>query len=330
MINTIYIEKDIANHPKTLSILKRFSNAHRVDCERYGEVFNPKAQNFREQKKKPALILAKKHGAFVLKTPEKYGIGKKNNFYFSHMLNCIYDCRYCFLQGMYRSAHYVIFVNFDDFQSEIKKTMTEHEDEGATFFSGYDGDSLALDQVTHFTNDFILFFRKHLNHEIELRTKSVNIQPLLKLEPSPNTIIAYSLNADVISQKFEHKTPSLDKRLKALQKLQQAGWNIGLRFDPLIYHQGWRKNYEDLFSKTFELIDPKKVHSVSLGAFRLPHPVYKTMVSLYPDEPLLFHKLSSYKEGLSYAKEVEAEMRFFCEKKLLEQISERDYYPASF
>lgn len=330
MIDTIYIEEAIATHPKTHSILSRFKTAHKVMCTRYGEVFNPKSQNFREQKKKPALILAKKHGAFVLKTPEKYGIGKKHNFYFSHMLNCIYDCRYCFLQGMYRSAHYVIFVNFDDFQSEIEKTMAKLGQESATFFSGYDGDSLALDQVTHFTSDFTSFFKKHLNHEIELRTKSVNINPLLKCEPSPNVVIAYSLNADLITEKFEHKTPSLEKRLKALHQLQKAGWSVGLRFDPLIYHPDWKNNYANLFRKTFELLDSKKIHSVSLGAFRLPHPVYKTMASLYPDEPLFFHKLSPRKEGVSYAKEVEEEMREFCEKKLLEQISETTYYPAAF
>ena len=36
-------------------------------------------------------------------------------------------------------------------------------------------------------------------------------------------------------KEFEDKTPSLSKRLKAIIKLQNLGWSIGLRFDPLIY-----------------------------------------------------------------------------------------------
>ena len=267
---------------------------------------------------------------FVLKTPEKYGIGNRHNYYFSHMLNCIYDCRYCFLQGMYRSAHYVIFVNFEDFQEEIKKEMEQIGDNSATFFSGYDGDSLALDQITNFTSEFISFFQRHPDHEIEFRTKSTNIQPLLKLEPVKNAVIAYSLNADFVSQNFEHKTPSLKKRLDALMKLQEKGWEVGLRFDPLIFHEDWRDNYTDLFKQTFSTLDPERIHSISLGAFRLPHSTHKNISRLYPDEPLFFHKLSSYKEGVSYAKEIEEMMRSYCEKELLKNISEKIYYPAAF
>ena len=31
------------------------------------------------------------------------------------MFNCIYDCDYCYLQGMYPSANIVVFVNHEDF-----------------------------------------------------------------------------------------------------------------------------------------------------------------------------------------------------------------------
>ncbi len=115
MIDTIYIEKEIKKHPRTLEILSKFRNVRTIAIDRYGEVFNRKNQNFRIQKKNPCLILAKKHKGFVLPAPEGFGIGSSKNYYFSHMLNCIYDCNYCFLQGMFNSAHYVIFVNYEDF-----------------------------------------------------------------------------------------------------------------------------------------------------------------------------------------------------------------------
>ncbi len=99
MFELIYIEKEVLHHPQTQSICKRFSHIQTVICERYGEVFNRHSQNFRLQKTRPSLILARKFDHFILPTPVGYGIGGNQNFYFSHMLNCVYDCRYCFLQA---------------------------------------------------------------------------------------------------------------------------------------------------------------------------------------------------------------------------------------
>ena len=39
------------------------------------------------------------------------------------MLNCIYDCNYCFLQGMFNSANYLVFVNYEDYFKEIEKII---------------------------------------------------------------------------------------------------------------------------------------------------------------------------------------------------------------
>ena len=148
MIDTIYIEENNREHPRVAEICARFPAARTITCGRYGEVFNPKAQNFRLQKQRPSLILAEKYHTFVLAAPAGYGIGGQRNYYFSHMLNCLYDCRYCFLQGMYQSAHYVLFVNYEDFQGEIRQLCQQSPDDAVYFFSGYDCDSLALEPVT--------------------------------------------------------------------------------------------------------------------------------------------------------------------------------------
>ena len=129
MIETIYIEKKIKNHPRTNFILSKFKKARCIEIDRYGEIFNKRNQNFRIQKFSPDLILAHKESGLVLPAPDGFGIGNSKNFYFSHMYNCIYDCRYCFLQGMYSSANYVIFINFEDFvkkNDKFKKILCDH------------------------------------------------------------------------------------------------------------------------------------------------------------------------------------------------------------
>ena len=226
MPRTIYIEESLLQHPRVVDIKSRFPSATYITCQRYTEIFNRKAQNFRLQKKQPALILAEKYRKFVLPTPANYAIGAVNNYYFSHMLNCIYDCRYCFLQGMFRSAHHVLFVNFEDFAREIGKTVSKHGNAEAHFFSGYDCDSLALDSITGFTGFFLDIFTNLPNALLELRTKSIRIKSLLSREPIPNCVIAYSFTPDEISRAIEYRTPAVSRRIEAMQKLQNTagGW----------------------------------------------------------------------------------------------------------
>lgn len=320
MFEFIYIEKEIFNHPQTQAICRRFPQIPSVICERYGEIFNRHGQNFRLQKQRPSLILARKFDHFVLPTPASYGIGGTRNFYFSHMLNCIYDCRYCFLQGMYNSAHYVIFVNFEDFIQAIKAKIAEAPELDNYFFSGYDCDSLALEPLTHFVENILPTFQSFPQAYLELRTKSINTHFLLKLPPQSNCIVAFSLTPRIISEALEHKTPSLTRRLKALQELQQKGWPVGLRFDPLIYCDQYQEHYRNFFHEVFQFVDPHRVHSVSLGPFRLPKGIYKKVRTLYPDEKLFAFALEERGSMVSYHSKVEEEMKNFCQQEILRYI----------
>ena len=96
MISTIYVEAEVEAHPRTRALLQRFPQAQVVSCDHYGEIFNRNNQNFRVQKQQPALILANKIGRRLLPVPAGYGLDGADGYYFSHMLNCLYDCRYCF------------------------------------------------------------------------------------------------------------------------------------------------------------------------------------------------------------------------------------------
>ncbi len=305
----VYIEKSILHHPRTQRILTQLGNNYQIiECDHYKEVFNPKAQNFRIQKQYPALILAQKHGKKVLPTPPGFGIGGQNNYYFSHMLNCLYDCRYCFLQGMYSSANYVIFVNYEDFMEEIK-LINASSDTPAYFFSGYDCDSLAYEPVTHFIKEFLPFFRT-LDHAIlELRTKSTNIKELLRTEPHKQCVVAFSFTPDEISREVENKVPSVEKRLQAMNQVAKQGWPIGLRLDPLIHHPEFKTVYQKLITSIFENIQPENLHSVSIGPLRFPDKMYQKIVKLYPQDKLLAHPLSRRDNIFSYREELEQTMK---------------------
>ncbi len=327
MIDTIYIEEEISQHPRTQEILSRFPQAVTISCERYGEVFNRRAQNFRLQKRKPALILARKHDGFVLETPAGYGIGGQQNYYFSHMLNCVYDCRYCFLQGMYQSAHYIVFVNYEDFAKEIQHKS--FQDGNTYFFSGYDCDSLALDQVTGFIDFFLPLFDTLPDSWLELRTKSVQIRALEQRIPCDRIVAAFSLSPQTVVDTLEHQTPSLERRLAAMVQLAQQGWWIGLRFDPLIYFDDYQSVYREFFDLVFKSLPSERIHSVSLGTLRFPKGMFHKMIKLYPNEPVLAGPLAT-KDGLvSYENPIQLELIAFCNHELQQRISQNKIFNAT-
>ena len=321
MIDTLYIEQAIATHPRVREIGLRFPGANQVMCERYGAVFNRKSQNFRLQKKNPSLILAHKFDNHVLETPEGYGIGGRNNYYFSHMLNCIYDCRYCFLQGMYRSAHYVLFVNYDEFFSAMDAKLMAHDGEDVWFFSGYDCDSLALDPLTGFAEHLLSYLETRPHAMVELRTKSTQIRTLLGQAPLSNVIVAFSLTPEPAAVALEHKAPSVAKRINAMTQLAQNGWRLGLRFDPLLDDVRFEEHYQALFRDIFDRIDPACIHSITIGPFRMPGSFFSNVVRLYPDEPLLAGSFASRDGLITYPEEREAAMLAFCLDELRAYVS---------
>lgn len=327
MIDTIYVERDVAAHPRAQSIVARFPQALTIPIARYGEVFNRNQQSFRLQKRKPSLILAEKYDRHVLPAPEGYGIGSARNFYFSHVLNCLYDCRYCFLQGMFRSAHYVLFVNYEDFQESIESTVVSWPDEDVYFFSGYDGDSLALESLTGFVREFVPFFARHPRAFLELRTKSATVRPLLGQEPPGNVIVAFSFTPAAAGEALEHGVPPLDVRVGAMRELARRGYQLGLRFDPLVYVKDYRRHYRELFERIFTVLDAGALHSVSFGPFRTPRDYFQRMRNLYPEEKL-FAGLLEESSMVSYPEALDAEMRHFCDEELKRFVPSSVLFPC--
>lgn len=310
MVDSIYIEKAVAEHARTEAILARYPKAERISIDRYGEVFNSHNQNFRIQKQNPSLILAAKQNKKVIETPEQYETGGGAHYYFSHMLNCVYDCRYCFLQGMLRSANYLLFVNYEEFMDDIREIAKTHanDEKPVWFFSGYDCDSLAYEPVTRFAEYFIPAFADIPNAVLELRTKSTQIRSLLKRNAQSNVVVASSLSPESVAQAVEIGAPPLQKRVEALAKLQDAGWRIGLRFDPVVWHQNYLEDYQRMADTVFSQLDPSRIDSVTLGSFRLPKGYYKIMHRLYPEHWLFNAGLDEDQGMVMYRKEIEADV----------------------
>jgi len=322
----IYIQEEIADHERTHQILSRLPDAERIPCEDWREVFQRPGQNFRLQKRRPSLILGRMEDKLVEAAPPGLSFGARRNYVFAPMLNCIYDCSYCYLQGRFPSAAYVLFVNFEDFMEVMDDRLAESPDEDVWFFSGIDCDSLAFEPVSRMAQSFLSFFAERPRAFLELRTKSAQVRPLLSREPMDNCVTAFSVTPEDMSRRWEGQTPAMESRLAAARRLQEAGWPVGLRFEPLLWSEDWEKQYDALFNRVFEVLDPEALHSVSCGVFRLPLNNWNRLKRLYPESPFVRGPVEKDADVVTYREDLAAELRGHCVEQLRERLPEGVLY----
>lgn len=255
-----YIQKDIFNYNITSHIINNFS-PDIIEINHYKDIFNRSRQNFNYQKSKNVLILAKKDKNFLYKGSKFCNSRGYENFYYStQILGCLYNCEYCYLGGVFPSGYSVIFVNEDDFIASAEKLKN------AFVPISYETDLLAYEGIYPFHKKWIDLARRREDLLIESRTKSANVDKLPD-NPPKNFILTFSLNPSEIV-KFEKKTPSLEKRIKAIQKAISKGYRIELAIDPIIKTPNFYQIYRNFITYLKDNLDLKHI-PIEIGAFRL-------------------------------------------------------------
>ena len=115
-----------------------------------------------------------------------------------------------------------------------------------------------------------------------------------------------------------------------MARLMDAGWPVGLRFDPVVYHRDYRSGFRELLEQIFSRIDATRLHSVSLGTFRLTRDHFRRLTRLYPEEPLFAQELELENGIISYPFDRERAMIDYCEELLLQHIPEHCYHPCEW
>ena len=278
----IYVEKQVQNHPRTKEILAQYPRAQIIEISHYKDVFCRSRQNQPLQHRAQKLILAAKDGTLIYPGSVVWqSFGNANFYYTSCMMNCIYDCEYCYLKGMYPSANLVIFVNLEDIFAQLERML---EQQSLYVCVSYDTDLLALERAIGYAGAWNRFAAKHSqNLKIEIRTKCANKQFFESQDPLSNVIYAFTLSPQAVVERFEHYTPSLTERIACAANAACAGFLVRLCFDPMIYVSDWQLHYKNMVQEVFARIKADRLADVSVGSFRIPQDYLKNMRRQQPD-----------------------------------------------
>ncbi len=284
----IFIEKEVVNSTVTQQILNKLPDVTveyiddyrniRIEGNTTDDVF---------KKSKECLAIARKKGGLVKEFRCRDGIIGNTEYFISHGNNCNLDCEYCFLQSYFDNAVPTVFINHDEILTAIKDVLLAAGDKKTVFHAGELCDALAFDDLTGLSRKLIPLFSEYPNARLELRTKTTTIENLLTIPGTNNIVISWTFSPQLIVDAYEHKTPSLEKRVRAAEEVQRAGYNVGICLDPIILCEDWFNNYKTMLEMLFDRLDITKIKFVSLGGFRYLPSLTRVIRDRNPETNLL-------------------------------------------
>jgi len=223
--------------------------------------------------------------------------------------NCPMDCSYCVLQGYLNNPFLTLYTNWGDLLQEIDAFLSTDRQSLLRLGTGELSDSLALESVFPLSQFLVPFFSERHNGLLELKTKSVNVGSLLDLDHRGKTVISWSVNPPQTIGDEEKGTAPLRDRIEAARRCQESGYPLGFHFDPIIYREGWEREYEGAILQLFKQIDSRRIVWISLGGFRYPPKLKAIAEERFPQTKVFLGELFPGRDGkFRYLKEIRVEI----------------------
>ena len=314
----IYIEQDLLDDPQAQRILEQLPDSVIIPVRQYHDVFSRPKQDYTAQKQSRSLILARRRGNLLYRgAPVCHSFGHRQFYYTSPALNCLYDCEYCWLKGMYGTANPVIFVN------EPKEYLEEaaalfHAGDGEPLFVSfsYETDLFPLEPLTGFLKQLSALIKETPMITAEIRTKCAAPQIIQDLTPSKNLILAFTLSPREMIRRYEHGTSPLERRLAAANTALDQGFPVRFCFDPMILFPGWRDAYDALLEEIRETVDLSRITDFSIGSYRQSDQYQKRMRRRFPDSAVIQYPYETVNGYSMYPSPLRTELEEGFRKKL--------------
>ncbi len=108
-------------------------------------------------------------------------------------------------------------------------------------------------------------FAQEPDRYLMLFTKSDNVDFLQKLDHRGHTIISWSITCDTASREVDKGAATMQERIAAMAKMQQAGYRVRARLSPIVPVVNWRAEYAALFDALLRQAKPDLITLELLG-----------------------------------------------------------------
>jgi len=171
---------------------------------------------------------------------------------------CPFRCQHCPLENVLN-----IMLDVEEFADHV---MSRVAGAPQTLYK-YDahGDVVALEpeygSAAHLTELFGRQDRAYLMHY----TKAGDVDSLLGLEHNGRTIICWTISSHTVTRVVERHTATMEERIEAARRCQQAGYPVRFRFSPVFPLHDWRDEYRQCVELLFSRVKPDVVSLLTLS-----------------------------------------------------------------
>lgn len=281
--HTIYIETGAEQMPLTQRVRQRFPKATFLEWDGKMQVGE---KNF--SRRLETLVIHREKYDFLKPCPCSCAAACCGYNLINLGFGCRFECEYCFLQ-QYQNLHAVLLpANVEEFLQKIDHVaFRKGPFDRPRIGSGEFTDSLVFDDLTHYSEMLVSFFRQRAHLQFEFKTKSTQVEELLKIGGQENIVISWSVNSEYITKNAEHFTPPLAARLHSACEVAKAGYRLGFHFDPVIIYEGYQEDYARTVEHMADVLPQDKIAWISVGTLRFSRELKKMMETRFPDNTLL-------------------------------------------
>lgn len=190
---------------------------------------------------------------------------------------CALNCSYCYMKR-HLPEGLTIAENTETILTAIRKHTVklgpkEHPNQTHSKYWTYDiscNEDFALHAKFH---EWKKIFRFFVGHPWAMATFATKVIPevFLGYNPQGKIRIRFSLMPQVYADRLEPNTPSIEDRIKAINRFKKAGYDVHINFSPVILHKGFRKEYTKLFKLVDELVNDEFKPDVLAEVIFLTH-----------------------------------------------------------
>lgn len=306
----IFYEKNIENYQLGKELIKKYKNLNVPFYEIESH------NNIKELREKPNSEFKN------LKRDLIIGIRKTHKYEENHKVSdflvpytssgCTAMCLYCYLVCNFNKCSYLrLFVNREEMLEKIIKKASENE-KNLTFEIGSNSDLVLENTITNNLVWTIEKFAKSPNGYLTFPTKFEMVDPILNIQHNGKIIVRVSVNPDDIIKKIEIGTSNLKNRVMAINKLEQAGYKIGILIAPVIFVENWKKQYEELIKYLYDNLSIQVKSKVFFEVIFMTYSYVHKMINAdaFPEIQSLYDKDKMISRGYgkyAYKKEFKQE-----------------------
>ena len=241
----IYYEKEIENYELGKELLGKYKDIPKKMIENHNNIEEMRKKENKEfLKMKTNLIIG------VRKTHKYQENHKVSDFLVPYTSSgCTASCMYCYLVCNYNKCAYLrVFVNREQMLEKMIKTA-EKSERNLTFEIGSNSDLVLENTITDNLVWTIDNFKNTKKGKITFPTKFDMVDSLLDLEHKGKVIVRVSVNPEEIINNVEFGTSRLNGRIEAINKLKEAGYEVGILIAPVIFVSDWKEIYLELIKR---------------------------------------------------------------------------------